>query len=436
MDLLDYLAEIEGLTEEPDSEFYCNYSDDKEYDDEEYDDEEYDDEEYDEESSGILGILEASKGRILKDVHLSSMRDVNENEAEEPICNNVDNSNKDNANRFLLIVDGSSLLSTSFYGTARDLMFAKTEEQKQAAYKKLMKSSDGRYTNGVYTFMKTLLKIINEQKPSHMAIVWDVTRNSFRKTELYSDYKGTRKETPNPLKEQFKTTQELLNGVLPQFMSSLDDERIYEADDFAGSLGKRFEEKIPCRFLSKDEDYLQLVSEYSSVYLVTSKHKELYEEMGIDREMFNLPDGVFEYTLESLEAIKELKPYQIVDYKALCGDSSDNIPGVKGVGPKAVLPLLKEYDTVEGIYEEIEGLDEKEQKELAKFFKDELSISRSPIKKLLEGREAAFLSKELATIKTDIPSIQELTLDSLRVDVDEDLLKQKLLDLDIKSLLK
>ena len=421
MDLLDYLAEIEGLTEEPDSEFYCNYSDD---------------EEYDEESSGILGILEASKGRILEDIHSSSMRKVNENEVEEPVCNNVDNLNKDNANRFLLIVDGSSLLSTSFYGTARDLMFAKTEEQKQAAYKKLMKSSDGRYTNGVYTFMKTLLKIIKEQKPSHMAIVWDVTRNSFRKTELYSDYKGTRKETPSPLKEQFKTTQELLNGVLPQFMSSLDDERIYEADDFAGSLGKRFEEEIPCRFLSKDEDYLQLVSEYSSVYLVTSKHKELYEEMGIDREMFNLPDGVFEYTLESLEAIKELKPYQIVDYKALCGDSSDNIPGVKGVGPKAVLPLLKEYDTVEGIYEEIEGLDEKEQKELAKFFKDELSISRSPIKKLLEGREAAFLSKELATIKTDIPSIQELTLDSLRVDMDEDLLKQKLLDLDIKSLLK
>lgn len=338
-------------------------------------------------------------------------------------------------NRQLLIIDGSSLLSSSFYGTARDLMLAKTDEQKKLAYEKLMKSSDGIYTNGVYAFTKTLLKMIKEQKPTHIAIVWDITRNSFRKTELYNDYKGTRKETPSPLKEQFKTTQELIEGILPQYKSNLEDGVIYEADDFAGSLGKKFEDEITCKFFTRDEDYLQLVSTCSSVYFVTSKFKELYAEVGVNPEQFNIPSGVFEYTLENLEIIKGLKPHQIPDYKALCGDSSDNIPGVKGIGPKVALPLLKEYDTIENIYLEIEGINDKEQKELARFFKEELGISRNPIKKLLEGRESAFLSKKLATIKTDIPSIQNLNLDDLILDINEDLLKQRLLKLDIKSLL-
>lgn len=338
-------------------------------------------------------------------------------------------------NRQLLIIDGSRLLSSSFYGTARELMFAKTEEQKEMACEKLMKSSDGIYTNGVYAFMKTLLKMIKEQKPTHIAIVWDVTRNSFRKTELYEDYKGTRKETPSPLREQFKTTQELLEGILPQYKSSIEDGVIYEADDFAGSLGERFKGEVTCKFFTRDEDYLQLISSCSDVYLVTSKFKKLYDELGLNPEKFNIPSGVFEYTLETLEAIKGLKPHQISDYKALCGDSSDNIPGVFGIGTKVALPLLKEYDTIENIYSKIEGLDKTTEKDLAQFLKEDLGISRNPIKKLLEGKESAFLSKKLATIKTDIPSIQNIDLNDLILDINEELLKQRLLNLDIKSLL-
>lgn len=283
-------------------------------------------------------------------------------------------------NRQLLIIDGSSLLSSSFYGTARELMLAKTEEQKKMAYEKLMKSSDGRYTNGIYAFMKTLLKIIKEQNPTYIAIVWDLTRNSFRKTELYEDYKGTRKETPGPLKEQFGTVQELLEGILPQYKSSIEDSVIYEADDFAGSLGRRFESEVTCKFFTRDEDYLQLVSSCSSVYLVTNKFKELYDEVRLNPEEFNIPYGVFEYTLENLEAIKGLKPHQIPDYKGLCGDSSDNIPGVKGIGPKVALPLLKAYDTIENIYLEIEGLDKTREEDLVKFFKESLGIATNSIK--------------------------------------------------------
>ncbi|MDV4149785.1 5'-3' exonuclease H3TH domain-containing protein [Clostridium sp. AL.422] len=336
----------------------------------------------------------------------------------------------------LLIVDGSSLLSTSFYGTVGPAyLMAKTEEDRAKALSKLLKTSDGRYTNGVYTFMKTLLKLIKEQKPTHLAVVWDISRNSFRKTQLSEDYKGTRKETPGPLKEQFKTTQDLLEGLIPQFKSSFEDEIIYEADDFAGSLVKRFEDEISCKLYTKDEDYLQLISERSSVWLVTSKAHEMFDEMGLNPKEFNVPSGAFEYTLTSLMDIKEIEPYQIVEYKALCGDSSDNIPGVKGVGPKAVVPLLREYGNIETIYEIIEGLNDKEQKELAKFFKETLGISRSPIKNLLEGKESAFLSKKLATIKTDIESIKDIELDDVKLDINNDLLKNRLLDLEIKSLM-
>lgn len=340
-----------------------------------------------------------------------------------------------NEQKLFLIIDGSSLLSTSFFATASSYLMARTDEDKEKALTKLLKTSDGRYTNGVYTFMKTLIKLVKDQKPSHMAIVWDISRNSFRRTELSSDYKGTRKETPHPLKEQFKTTQDILQGIFPQFISSFDDEVIYEADDFAGSLCKKFEDEIPCVLYTKDEDYLQLISEYSRVWLVTSKADAMFEELGINRNEFNVPTGAFDYTLTSLMDIKELEPYQIVEYKALSGDSSDNIPGVKGVGPKAALPLLKEYGDIETIYDIIDDLDDKEQKELAKFFKESLGISRSPIKNLLAGKDSAFLSKKLATIKTDIPSIESVTFEDIKLNIDNELLKNRLLDLEIKTLI-
>lgn len=335
----------------------------------------------------------------------------------------------------MLIVDGSSLLSTSFYGTAGEYLRAKTDADKEKALLKLLKTSKGVYTNGVYVFMKTLLNLIKKQSPSHLAIVWDISRQTFRQEIAGGTYKGTRKETPAPLKEQFMTTQNLLNGLIPQFKSNSDDEIIYEADDFAGSLVKKFEKEIPVYLYTKDEDYLQLVNYNTRVWLVTSKCQELFKEIGVDSKKFAIPEGVFEYTLTSLMDIQELEPYQIVEYKALCGDSSDNIPGVKGVGPKAAIPLLKEYGNIETIYETIEGLTPEEEKELNKFFKEKLGISRSPIECLLKGKESAFMSKKLAQIKTDIPAIEQVTLDDLKLNIDSNLLKSRLLESEIKSLI-
>ena len=400
----------------------------------------------------------------------------------------------------LLIIDGSSLLSTSFYATATAYLMAKTDEDKEKALTRLMKTSDGRYTNGVFPFMRTLLSLIKKNQPTHLAVVWDVSRQTFRQEIAGGTYKGTRKATPHPLKEQFISTQNLLQGIVPQFLSGKDDEEVYEADDFAGSLSKRFQNEIPVFLHTKDEDYLQLVDTNTRVWLGSSKADKMFEDLGLNRQEFNVPDGFFEFTLSTLKDIKGLEPYQIVEYKALCGDTSDNIPGVKGVGEKAVIPLLQEYGTIEAIYETIENLNAKEEKELKKFFKESLGIGRSPISYMLaEGvialssgekinynaifdevteedkalqplfeeklgklrfpirlsnaedieklrneevygvqlcaKESAFMSKELATIKTDIESIANVNLDDIKLNINYDELKARLLDFEIKTLI-
>ena len=400
----------------------------------------------------------------------------------------------------LLIIDGSSLLSTSFYATATAYLMAKTDEDKEKALERLMKTSDGRYTNGVFPFMRTLLSLIKKNQPTHLAVVWDVSRQTFRQEIAGGTYKGTRKATPHPLKEQFISTQNLLQGIIPQFLSGRDDEEIYEADDFAGSLAKRFQTEIPVFLHTKDEDYLQLIDSNTRVWLGSSKADKMFEDLNLSRQEFNVPDGFFEFTLSTLKDIKGLEPYQIVEYKALCGDTSDNIPGVKGVGEKAVIPLLQEYGTIEAIYETIENLSAKEEKELKKFFKESLGIGRSPISYMLAdgvialgngdkinynaifdevteedttlqplfeeklgklkfpirlskaedieklkneevfgiqlcAKESAFMSRELATIKTDIESIAQVNLDDIKLNIDYTELKNRLLDLEIKTLI-
>ena len=412
--------------------------------------------------------------------------------------NNLDNEIEDNnLGKKLLIIDGSSLLSTSFYGTAKDLMFAKTDEQRELAYKKLMQTKSGIYTNGVYGFIKTLNKILDNQKPSHLAVVFDLSRETTFRKQMYSEYKGTRKKSPEPLRAQFKLMQEVLEYIGVPVLKSLE----FEADDFAGSLARKFEDEIPVYCHTKDHDYLQLISHNTRVWMVTSKSDAMFEEVGIDKSEFNLPDGVFEYTLSTFKDIQGLEyPEQIIDMKALVGDSSDNIPGVHGVGEKAVMPLLREYENIETIYSEIECLTPKEEKEFKKFAKESLGIARLPLTNLLKdgvitlssgdeleyncifgeiteeqlgnqeflksklgnlrfpieiktnggldllkqyeviniklsAKESAFLSKELATIKTDI-EISDINLDDLKVSINKEKYNEKMMELEMKSLIK
>lgn len=326
-------------------------------------------------------------------------------------------------NRKFLIVDGSSLLSTCYYGVLpREIMFAKTEEEKRKHYDKILRSKDGTYTNAVYGMIKAVAGIIKKQTPDHIAFVFDKTRDTFRR-ELYPAYKGNRTETPEPLIEQFVLIEKILEDV--GFQVLYGDQ--YEADDYAGSLVYKFRGEIPIVLMTKDHDYLQLVNDFYNVraWMVMTKpekaaemYEKYYKPFGIGKEELNLPEKVVEFTSAHVYAEEGVWPEQIMDLKAIQGDSSDNIPGVKGVS-SAAAPLLEEYRTVQEIYSAIHEAEQDKAllKDLQEFWKNSLGISRSPLKSLVKpseegqicGEEAALLSKELATIKTNIEIDRQLS---------------------------
>lgn len=342
------------------------------------------------------------------------------------------------AKEYLLLIDGSSLLSTQYYGNLpRELLFAKTEEEKKKFYPKIMQNRKGVYTNAIYGFMRTLLKILKEQKPSHIAIAWDKSRNTFRR-ELYSEYKGNRGETPEPLKSQFILCEKILEEMnIPQFMSDT-----YEADDYCGSLSAKFEDSVPVKIFTKDNDYLQLVSENTNLWLMHASQDKtdlLYKKYNITRDD-SVPDRAFNLTPELVKAEFGVEPSSVNSLKGLQGDASDNIKGVPGIGPATAVALIAHYKNVAALYDDIRELDEKQQKEKAKKWKEELGISRSPFSYLLKqsdeelvGEKAAFLSEKLATIKRDIP-LDDVTLESLRTDINRQKAEEWFTELEFKSL--
>ena len=296
----------------------------------------------------------------------------------------------------LLIIDGSSMLSTSYYGNLpKSILFAKTEEEKEKYYEQILHTSDGKYTNAMFTMLRTLLGIYKKVKPEYVAFVFDKTRDTFRRTELGADfYKANRKETAKPLKEQFIQMEEFLQEIgCAVFMS--DD---YEADDYAASLVEKFEgPDLQTYVLTKDHDYFQVVSEYTRMWRVVNKDK--LEQLKKDYGFFgsdvyeSLPANVFEYTPEIVYA------------------------------EEGVYPAI---DDCEGVA--------KKEKELNGFWKEYLGIGRSPLKALKTNREMVYLSEKLATMKRDIDiscGIEDL---KLRVDIEK--LKEELGRYEMFSLIK
>lgn len=339
---------------------------------------------------------------------------------------------------YLLVIDGSSLLTTQFFGNLpREIIFAKTMEEKAVFFPRIMQTSKGVYTNAVYGFMRVLLKILKEQNPAYLAVAWDLSRDTFRR-ELYPDYKGNRGETMEPLKNQFVLCQQILEKMnVKQFM----DER-YEADDFTGTLVTKFESEIPVRIMTKDRDYLQLVSDRTELWMIhptAKKTEELYEKYNMRQKDCRVPDRTFPFTPELVEKEFGVKPESINSLKGLEGDPSDNIKGVPGVGEMTAVALIHEYGSVERLYEVLNSLDEKGQKALAQEWKTRLGIKRSPLGPLLKksdtelvGERAAILSKTLATIKRDIPI--DVTLEQLRVAIDKEAALKEFAALEFRSL--
>ncbi|RKM60138.1 MULTISPECIES: 5'-3' exonuclease [unclassified Butyrivibrio] len=340
------------------------------------------------------------------------------------------------ANEKFILIDGSSMLVTNYYGNLpKAIMFEKDPEKKEKLYSQIMHNAKGQYTNAMFGMMRTILKIIDEQKPTHIMFAFDMTRDTFRR-EKYAEYKANRGDTPEPLKEQFVNMENMLKEM---GFKVLFDEN-YEADDIVGSVAGRYEKDIPMYIITKDHDYLQLVTDHTRVWLIQTKQETANElqtkygaEYGWDSKLAAIPDKAFEVTPDLCLKEYGVRPDQIPDLKGIQGDSSDNIPGVKGVS-SAALPLLAEYGTVEGIYEAIDDCkDDKEQKELAKKWKEELGISRSPLKALIEYRDLAILSKDLAEIRKDYPF--DISLDDFKLNFDKTKAKEQFEIYGFKSLL-
>ena len=255
----------------------------------------------------------------------------------------------------LLMLDGNSLAYRAFFALP------------------LLTNDQGIHTNATYGFTMMLQKIVEEEQPTKMLVAFDAGKTTFRH-ETFGEYKGGRQKTPPELSEQFPYIRKLIDAYKIK-RYELD---LYEADDIIGTLAKRAENQMEVVIVSGDKDLTQLASENVTVY-VTRK--------GIT--------DIEKYTPAHIEEKYGLTPAQIIDMKGLMGDSSDNIPGVPGVGEKTAIKLLKEHGTVEKLYEAIDALKASKMKE-----------------KLVENEELAHLSKKLATIYTEAPveiSIEDLS---------------------------
>jgi DNA polymerase-1 len=253
----------------------------------------------------------------------------------------------------LVLVDGSSLAYRAFF----------------ALFKSGLRRGDGTPTWAIYGFFNSLFDLIERKRPDGMAMCFDLAGPTFR-DEKYAEYKANRSAMPDDLTVQWPVIKQgvRLLGI------PLYEVEGFEADDVIGTVSKVAESKgIQVQILTGDKDAFQLVDNVSRTIKVLMPGQPGKGE-------------IIEYGRQEVFEKLGVWPEQVIDYKGLCGDTSDNIPGVKGIGPKTAVQLLTSYQTVEGIYEHL----------------DEIK-SQSVKQKLIDGKDSAFASKDLATIRLDVP---------------------------------
>ncbi|MBM0771533.1 DNA polymerase I [Staphylococcus epidermidis] len=263
----------------------------------------------------------------------------------------------------LVLIDGNSLSFRAFYALP------------------LLSNHAGIHTNAVYGFAMLLEKIIKVEKPNHFLVAFDAGKTTFRHSK-YSEYKGGRQKTPPELSEQFPYIRQLLDAYhIKRY--ELDN---YEADDIIGTLSRQADEAdFETIIITGDRDLTQLATDNVTIY---------YTKKGVT--------DVDHYTPEFIaEKYQGLVPKQIIDMKGLMGDTSDNIPGVAGVGEKTAIKLLNQFESVEGVYEHIEEVTAKKLKE-----------------KLINSKDDALMSKDLATINVHSPI--EVSLEDTKLTLQDD----------------
>ena len=310
-----------------------------------------------------------------------------------------------------LIIDGNGRVVRDFYATAP---YQGKGESDEVYKNKLLHTKDGRSSNAIAVSLPGILKDILYFNPDMVVVCFDRSRATFRRA-IYPNYKVQRTAAPAPLKEQITAMQDILQRAgIPTF--SVD---AYEADDIVCTLAKNYANKgVEVNIISSDHDYLQLVGENITVWRpqkTTEEADALYDAFGYSKkEREKMPRKLFPYR-DATDVILEMdvEPSQVPDIKGLAGDSSDNIPGVRGIS-SAAAPLLGEYKNIESIY--------------AAIFDDadafcrkcrELGIKKSPVNALLKGMSDAFLCRTLATM-VSIPSfdVNEESL-KLRINLSE-----------------
>ncbi|MGV3489245.1 MAG: 5'-3' exonuclease [Tuberibacillus sp.] len=280
----------------------------------------------------------------------------------------------------IMLVDGMALLFRGFYATSYNGYY--------------MKTKSGVPTNAIYGFLKYFLDAVNTFEPSHVICCWDMGAKTFR-TELYDQYKANRGEPPEELIPQF----DLIKEVTEAFDIPNVGVTGFEADDCIGTLARQFSKEHEVLILTGDQDILQLVDDRIAVAIM---------KKGQGNYAVYRSDNFYEE--------KGLFPKQIVDLKGLMGDPSDNYPGVKGIGEKTALKLLQEYESIDGILENLP------------------SLSKGIRTKIEESLDMLHLSRMLARIHCEAPV--SCSLDDSNWLFDRDRVKQKFEELEFNSLLK
>ena len=282
----------------------------------------------------------------------------------------------------LILIDGNSIMNRAFYGIMGS---------------KMLMTDDGTYTNAIYGFLSILFKIIEDLNPNYIAVAFDLKAPTARH-KMYEGYKANRHKMPDELACQMP----IIKNILRDMNIKIIEKEGYEADDVLGTLSKRGEnENLDVTILSGDRDTFQLTSNKITVRIPRTKAGKTETE---------------DFDANKIKEVYGLDPIQLIEVKGLQGDTSDNIPGVPGIGEKTALNLIKEYGSIDNIYKELE-----EEKAF--------SIKGKTREKMLENKELAYLSKTLGTINLDVPieeSMEDLKLkDWNRQDVYEDFKKLK-----------
>ena len=267
----------------------------------------------------------------------------------------------------LIVIDGNSILNRAFYGIMGS---------------KMLQTADGTYTNAVYGFLSIMFKIMDDLNPKYLVVAFDV-KSPTKRHEMYKEYKGTRKGMPDELASQMP----LIKKVLEAMNIKIIEKPGYEADDILGTLS-RFGEKnnLEVTLLTGDRDSFQLATNKTIIRIPRTKQGKTEEED------FDKAKVIETYGVE---------PSQLIEVKGLMGDTSDNIPGVPGIGEKTALNLIKEFQTIDNLYSELEN--EKAE-----------SVKGKTREKLINGKESAILSRELGRIDVDAPI--DKNLDDFKVE--------------------